>query len=66
MNEQLGEFPGGPVVRTRLFHCRGPHLIPGPGSKIPQAAQRGQKKKKKRERIKKNEQLSLRASSENF
>ena len=29
------EFPGGPVVRTRRFHCRGPGSIPGQGTKIP-------------------------------
>ena len=23
------EFPGGPVVRTRCFHCWVPGLIPG-------------------------------------
>ena len=39
------EFPGSPVVRTRHFHCWGPGSIPGWGTKIPQAAQSGQKKK---------------------
>ena len=29
------EFPGGPVVRTLCFRCRG--LISGWGTKIPQA-----------------------------
>ena len=29
------EFPGGPVVRTPLFHCKGVGLIPGWGTKIP-------------------------------
>jgi len=24
-----GEFPGGPVVRTLCFHCRGTGSIPG-------------------------------------
>ena len=38
------EFPGGPVVRTLRFHC--PGLMPGQGTKIPQAVQHGQKKKK--------------------
>ena len=37
------EFPGSPVVRTRCFHCRGLGSIPGWGTKIPQAAQHGQK-----------------------
>ena len=46
------EFPGGPVVRTRCFQCNGPGSIPGRGTKIPQAMQRGpkEKKKKKKER----------------
>ena len=35
--KQLWEFPGGPVVRTRRFHCRGPGSIPGWGTKILQA-----------------------------
>ena len=31
------EFPGGPVVRTLHFHCRGPrYKIPGRDTKIPQ------------------------------
>ena len=41
------EFPGCPVVRTWCFHCCGPGSIPGRGTKIPQATQCGQKKKKK-------------------
>ena len=44
--EALWELPGGPVVRTRRFHFRGPGSVPGWGTKIPQAAQCGQKKKK--------------------
>ena len=44
------EFPGGPVVRTRRFHCCGLSSIPGQGTKIPQAAWHGQKKKKKKNR----------------
>ena len=39
----FGELPGGPVVRTRRFHCRGAGSIPGLGTKIPQAVQRVQK-----------------------
>ena len=31
------EFPGHPVVRTWHFECQGPDLIPGQGTKIPQA-----------------------------
>ena len=40
------EFPGGPVVRTLCFHCRGHGSIHGWGTKILQAMQQGQKKKK--------------------
>ena len=39
------EFPGGPVVRTRRFHCSGLGSIPGQGTKIPQAMWLGQKSK---------------------
>ena len=39
-------FPGGPVVRTQRFQCHGPGSIPGWGTKIPQAVQNGQKKKR--------------------
>ena len=28
--EEAWEFPGGPMVRTRHFHCHGPGSIPGP------------------------------------
>ena len=34
------------MVRTLHFHCWGPGSIPGQGTKIPQAARHGQKKKK--------------------
>ena len=40
------EFPGSPVVRTQHFHCRGPGSIPSQGTKILQAVQCGQRKKK--------------------
>ena len=46
--QKFREFPGGPVVRTLHFHCCGPGLIPGWGTKIPQATQHGQKKKKEK------------------
>ena len=44
--EREKELPGGPVVRTLHFHCRGPGFDPrsGPGTKIPYAVQHGQKK----------------------
>ena len=46
------ESPGGPVVRTPCFHCRGPGF--SPGTKIPQAAWWSQKKKKKIELLLEN------------
>ena len=44
----IREFPCGPVVRTRYFHCHDLGSIPGQGTKILQAIQQGQKKKKKK------------------
>ena len=32
-NRNCREFPSGPGVRTWCFHCWGPGLIPGQGSK---------------------------------
>ena len=43
----MSEFPGGLVARIQPFCRRGPGSIPGGGTEIPQAVQRGQKKKKK-------------------
>ena len=43
-----GEFPGGPVVRARRFHCQGPGSVPGQGNMILQASRHGQKKKKRK------------------
>lgn len=34
-NEELGEVPASPVVRTPHFHCWGPGLIHSRGTKIP-------------------------------
>ena len=48
--EKQREFPGNPVAGTLHFHCRGPGFDPWLGMKIPQAAQRGQKKKSRRGR----------------
>ena len=31
------DFPGGPVIKRPLFHCRGTGLIPSGGIKIPHA-----------------------------
>ena len=42
------DFPGGPVVKNQCFHCRGTGSIPGQGTKVPQAVQCSQKKKKKK------------------
>ena len=36
---ELGEFPGGLVVRIPGFHCRGPGSILGQRTEIPQATQ---------------------------
>ena len=44
----LGEFPDGPVVRTRRFHRQGPGSMPGRGTKIPQSQVHDTKKKKKK------------------
>ena len=41
-----GEFHGGPVGKTLCFHGQGPGSIPGQGTKISQAVQWGQEKKK--------------------
>ena len=38
MNKRhLGEFPDGPVIRTRHIHCGGLRSILGQGTKFPQA-----------------------------
>ena len=51
------EFPGGPEVRTRCFHCGGLGSIPGQGTRISQAARHSQKKTKQNE--KKDSEVSL-------
>ena len=40
------ELPGSPVVKTPHFHCQEPQVQSLGGTRIPQAAQHGQKKKK--------------------
>ena len=45
-----GDFPGGSVVKTLHFHCRGRGFIPGQGTKIPHASRCGQKWKKKKKK----------------
>ena len=41
------DFPGGPVVKTLYFHCRGMGSIPGPVTKLPHTAHHGKKIKGK-------------------
>ena len=48
--KQIGDFPGGPVVKTLPSNAGGMDLIPGWGAKIPHASQ--PKKKKKNQNIK--------------
>ena len=43
-----GDFPGGTVVKNLPANAGGEGSIPGRGTKIPCAAQWGQKKKKKK------------------
>ena len=44
--EATWDFPGGPMVKTPCFHCRGRGSIPGRGTKIPHATWRSQKTEK--------------------
>ena len=44
-------FPGGLAVRLWCFHCRGPGLIPGRGTEIPQAMSHGPSPQKKAKKI---------------
>ena len=50
INKNDGEFPGSLVVRIQGFHCCGLGSIPGQGTEILQAAQHGEKKRKKEKR----------------
>ena len=45
-NKRSWKFPGSPVVRALYFTAGRMGLIPGWGTKIPHAAEHGQKKKK--------------------
>ena len=38
IKERFGDLPGGPVVNTSPFNVGGVGLIPGHGTKIPQAS----------------------------
>ena len=42
-NNNTGHFPGGPMVKTQYFQCRGSGLIPGQETKIPHDARCGKK-----------------------
>ena len=44
--ENLGDFLGGPVVKTPCFQCKCCGFDPGQGNTIPHAMWRGKKKKK--------------------
>ena len=44
------DFPGSPVVKTLLFHCRGVGLSPGQGIKILHALMSRPKLKKKKKK----------------
>ena len=43
-SDALGNFPGGPVVKSLSFLCKRAGLVPGEGTKIPQASWYGFKK----------------------
>ena len=47
---KLAGLPGGPLVKAPCFRCRGAGSVPSWGTKILQAAQCGQKKRKKTKR----------------
>ena len=44
IKKEQRDFPGGLMVKTRCFHCRGAGSIPGRETKSPRAARRSQKK----------------------
>ena len=50
--ESHWDFPGGSVVRTLYFHCRGPGFNPSQGTKIPHATYCSKKKKRKEKKEK--------------
>ena len=37
----MRDFPGGPVVKNALLHCRGTGSVPGQEAKIPHAIWHG-------------------------
>ena len=44
LKRQQWDFPGGPVVKTPSFHCRGTGSFADQGSKLPQATWHSQNK----------------------
>ena len=50
MKTRNWDFPGGPVVKTLHFHCRGQGSIPGWGTKIPHDTVAWPKQKQKTHR----------------
>ena len=42
------EFPGGPVVSTQHFHCKGMGSISGWGTEIPHASQYSQENEERK------------------
>lgn len=44
----VGDFPGSPVIKTLLFHCRGTNSIPSQQTKIPLALRYEQQQQQKR------------------
>ena len=46
------DFPGGPVIKTLFFHCRGKGSIPGLGTKIPPVKWRSQIEREREREIK--------------
>ena len=56
----LGNFPGGPVVKTSLFNARRVGLVPGQGARIPHTLwQRNQNIKQKQHCNEFNEDLRM-------
>ena len=51
IDKNIGEFLGGPVIRTWCFHCGDLGSIPGQGTKTQQVTQGSQKKKRERENV---------------
>ena len=64
---KMGEFPGGPVVKTWAFTAVGPGSIPGRGTKIPHAVLHSPtppKKERHEDGLENRKKLSIRALSD--